>query len=361
MRKLVVILLSFTLLLLPGCGFKDIDKRFFVVAIGVDKGMEKKYKVTFKLAIPSPQIKPGQGDFQLVSREANNISEAIELMKSDVDKEFDMGHAKIAVLGKELASEEITEAVDWFIRSHDIQRIEYAALGEPSAEEILALGPKSERLAANSLILSFGREGTESSFIVTEYLYDFYDRLLETGKDPFLPIIKIRGDTYEINRVALFDKEKLKMILNAEQTRIFNQLVSKHSRFGIRVDEEDVHFSLSVQKYDYSYKISTPSNEKPSINMVVTIKGQVAESDRMLFGRNWEELEESAERAVQKSYLNLLEKIKKNNVDPVGFGLKYIATRRNGLKDWEQWQKIYPDAQFNIRVNVILENTGEIK
>jgi len=151
------------------------------------------------------------------------------------------------------------------------------------------------------------------------------------------------------------------MILNAEQTRIFNQLVSKHSRFGIRVDEEDVHFSLSVQKYDYSYKISTPSNEKPSINMVVTIKGQVAESDRMLFGRNWEELEESAERAVQKSYLNLLEKIKKNNVDPVGFGLKYIATRRNGLKDWEQWQKIYPDAQFNIRVNVILENTGEIK
>ncbi|MFW5438193.1 Ger(x)C family spore germination C-terminal domain-containing protein [Paenibacillus apiarius] len=281
MNKGFMMLIVAALVFLPGCGFKDIDKRFLVVAIGVDQGVEKKYDVTLKLIIPTTLTEPGKSKYQLVSKEADSISEALELMRSDVDKQLDLGHAKVTIFGKKLVQEDITKHIDWFIRRRGVQRIEYVAVAESSAKEILALSQKSERLAGNSLILSFGREGTESPFIITEYLYDFYERLLEKGKDPFMPIIRIRENTYEINRVALFDKKRMRLILEPQQTRILNQLMYKHPRFEARVTEENLRYSLTVHKYNYRYKINTSNQGRPSIDFVVNVKGTAEESEEI--------------------------------------------------------------------------------
>ncbi|WP_195575600.1 Ger(x)C family spore germination protein [Paenibacillus sp. 1001270B_150601_E10] len=361
MRKLCVVLLAAIILSLSGCGFKDIDKRFLVVAIGVDKGEHKKYNVTLKLIIPTVVVSPGQSNFQLISYEADSISEAIELMRSDVDKYLDMGHAKITVIGESLAQENISKNIDWFVRRRGIQRIEYVALGQPTAKEILSLTQKSERLAGNSLILSFGHEGTESSFITTEYLYDFYERILERGKDPFMPIIKVRGDTYEINRVALFDKEKVKLILEPNETRIFKHLLTKKPGFELQVEEENMQYSLSVQQLNYRYKIVTPEEERPYLQLDMKLKGIAEESEDIQFRENWSQIEEAAERTMKRSILQLLTKLKEHQLDPLGFGLRYIATRHEGHQDWINWTKIYPKLEFRVNVKVTLEGTGEIK
>lgn len=45
------------LLLLPGCDFKEIDLRIFVLAIGVDQGTEAgNFKISLKLAIPQGML-----------------------------------------------------------------------------------------------------------------------------------------------------------------------------------------------------------------------------------------------------------------------------------------------------------------
>lgn len=45
------------LLLLPGCDFKEIDLRIFVLAIGVDQGAEEgNFKISLKLAIPQGML-----------------------------------------------------------------------------------------------------------------------------------------------------------------------------------------------------------------------------------------------------------------------------------------------------------------
>ena len=59
---------------LGGCGFKDIDKRFFVVAMGIDwTGKEDKpYLVTLRLAIPASKL--GEG----LAQEPDRISRSQE-------------------------------------------------------------------------------------------------------------------------------------------------------------------------------------------------------------------------------------------------------------------------------------------
>lgn len=176
-----------------------------------------------------------------------------------------------------------------------------------------------------------------------------------------MPIIRIRENTYEINRVALFDKKKMRLILEPKQTRILNQLMYKHPRFEARVTEGNLRYSLSVHKYNYRYKINSLNKERPSIDFVVNIKGTAEESEEIFFNRSWGEIEQAAERSIEKSYLELLNSVKKRQLDPLGFGLRYIATRHGGDKDWEEWRKLYPLVEFNVKVNVTLEGTGEIK
>ncbi|MBT2658238.1 Ger(x)C family spore germination C-terminal domain-containing protein [Bacillus sp. ISL-18] len=69
-KKNLLILLS--CFVLSACGFKDIEKRFFVVSIGVDaaKDRTKKYLVSLKFAVPGPS-KDSPIEYQIVSQEAS--------------------------------------------------------------------------------------------------------------------------------------------------------------------------------------------------------------------------------------------------------------------------------------------------
>lgn len=216
-------------------------------------------------------------------------------------------------------------------------------------------------MAGNSLILSFGREGTESSYIITEYLYDFYERLLEKGKDPYLPVVKIRNQSYEINQVALFDKSNIKMVLDPDQTLILNQLLYRHPRFEVNIREENLKVSLAVHKYDYRYKINTSNRSQPTIDFVVKLRGIAEESADTTLESSKKEIERAAERTIATSYLELLNGLKKKQLDPIGFGLRYTATRHGGDQDWEEWKTLYPLVKFNVKVDVTLDSTGEIE
>ncbi|MCM3726878.1 hypothetical protein M3226_14400 [Neobacillus cucumis] len=63
-NAILFLLMSFVL---GGCGFKDIDKRFFVVSIGVDaaKASSKKYLVSLKFAVPGAS-KESPSQYQIV-------------------------------------------------------------------------------------------------------------------------------------------------------------------------------------------------------------------------------------------------------------------------------------------------------
>lgn len=358
------LLLSGIMLFTAGCmtnSFRDLDRRFFVLAIGVDKSNDdnKKYHVTLKLDIPSAKMEPGNAKSQLISTDAESIPEAIRLLKSHVDKELDFGHAKMILLGEALAKEDITQTVDFFVRRRDIQGLAFMAVGSPDASKILKIEPKSERLPANALFLSFDGNGTESSFIVTEYLFDFHRRMTEKGLDPYLPIIEPVKDNFVIERVGVFNKTKMIAELSPDETRIFNELARNFRKFDLTTRTEDVEYTLIVEKFNRRF--SFRSKDENKLLVKITIQGIAEQSKKPILKNEWTKYEHASEKAAQGSYVNLLQKLQKFKVDPIGLGLIYTAGHYNEKKDWETWQKIYPDLTFDVQVHVKLEGTGVIK
>ncbi|WP_028561895.1 Ger(x)C family spore germination protein [Paenibacillus pinihumi] len=366
MRRLISLVL-FTLMfgiILGGCGFKDIDKRFFVVAAGIDESgnPNKPFRVTLRLAVTSPKIEPGAGKSQIETIEAKTIAEGVRELKAYVDKELDFGHCKIFMLGEKLARTEMTQALNWMTRRRDIQMIANVSIGKPSAEAILQIQPKTERYPGNTLFLSFGKEGTDSSYTLSEYVFGLRKRLTEKGIDPVLPIIVSERDTYRISQVGLFNKKKLVTTLKPEETQLYNQITKTYLKSSLGGNVEDDPYVLTVGKIRSNYNIKNGPQGKPVVQMIIRINGLLEEAPKMVFEKDWTPIEQELGRQYSKAVVQLLKKFQRYGVDPVGFGIRYRATHYSGGdKTWQDWQRMYPNIDFDVQTHVTIEGTGLIK
>ncbi|KUP21239.1 Ger(x)C family spore germination protein [Paenibacillus sp. DMB5] len=364
MRKLLLYAGIVLLCLTTGCEYKDIDRRIFVVAIGIDPGEEAAFKVSLKLAVPQGEVTKIDEKMLIVTQESNSLSEALRLMKSKVEKELDYVHCKSIVIGEALAGRDIRHILDWAVRRRDIQLILNFAIGRPAALDVLQVKPPSERIPSNSLIMAMSGEGTESPFIASVYSYQLMRDMYEQGKDPILPIIEAESKTqFLIDKVALFDKQKLQLILNPEETRLFNLLTRPGLKTNFPARVEDSEFQYYTESSSSKYKITTSTSGAPVIRYRIKIKGIVEESStqELITHTLLEKISEAGGEELSQSVKALLEKIKDKRLDPFGWGLRYGTRHWNNETEAEDWEALYPDLKFEVAAAVRVKYSGLIK
>ena len=348
-------------LLLSGCGFKDIDKRFFVVSVGVDLAQDspKKYTVSLKFAVTIADKK--SSDFIIISQNADTIAEAVRMIKTKVDKEVDFSHAKVIIFSDQLVKKNMAPHLYyWFTRRRDFQEIAWVAIGKPSALDVLKVNPISEQYPSNALFLALGREGSETPYVITQYLFDMKKKFTEKGLDPLLPIIEVRKDFIEINKVGLFNKERLKLSLSQEETKMLNFFLRYEEKSALKIGEGKEAFIIDTEKVKVKYKIYTDKEKQPFIKVDVKIKGRVEEAFHEIRNKNLPKYQNVAEKSMNKEISKLLGKLQKTGVDPIGFGLRY-RSRHFNQDDWEEWKRLYPSIAFKVNTDVQIEDTGLVE
>lgn len=345
---------------LSGCGFKDIDKRFFVVATGIDRPKDNPgdYLVTLKLAVPSPKIEPGSAKSQTESVQATSIAEAVRLIKSHVDKELDFGHCKLYLLGEQLVNDHYIDAIDWVTRRRDIQNIAYLAVGKPDAKTIVEMNPPTERFPGNTLFLQLGKDGTESSYIVPTYIFDFIRKVQEHGIDPVLPVMQKEKEEYIISKLALLDKTKFVTLLNPNETEIYNQLSHQMTKSTVTATIKGETLVLSVSSIKSRYRIVKQADGSHLLKLVVRIEGIFEEAPFGVYTSDWTKLEKAFNAQYEAEANHLLTKLQRQGIDPMGFGLRYRATHRGSEQTWKNWLSIYPRLKFDVTAKIKIEGTG---
>lgn len=352
-------------LLQAGCAFKDIDKRIFVLAIGIDPSEKVKngFKVSLKLAKPAGDVKQAiSQSFTYLTYDAKSIAEAIRNMETHVDKTLDMGHNRSIVINKELLSKDLDTFMDYFTRRGDIQMIAYIAVAEKTAEETVSFAPDTEPPATIALYNFFDNTGTESPYVVTTFLFEFRRGVLSKGIDTLLPIIDINEEQkhFEINKSIVIKWAEEPVELTQVQTKYLNSLINDVNQFNYKIEENDQLMMLSIDEVKMKYKIILDEGE-PRIDMKITKVGVVSESTERLNNSHLQKYGKLAEEDIEKKVMDLLTTLQENNVDPFGFGLRYRATRLSRKDLIEEWERIYSDIKFNVTVNVELKSTGTIE
>ncbi|MCC3375715.1 Ger(x)C family spore germination C-terminal domain-containing protein [Cohnella sp. REN36] len=361
-RLLLLASFSWSLLPLGGCQLKDIDKRFFVVSAGFDvaDNPAKPYRVTLRLALTSSKLEAGASHTQVETMDAASVAEAVRHLKANVDKELEFGHCREFVFGREMLEQKgFQEVMEWLARRRDIQGVSNVMIGDPDASSILETKPLSERYPGNALFLTFGNEGTEASDTVTEYLFDLYRREYETGLDPVLPVVRSVQHAYQINRVALLDKEKIRLILSPEETQIYNMTANDIRKSVLAMPTAEGRLVMAVTKV--RSRVSVADGGIPKVVLHVRATGFLEQSPPRLLERDWDGLERKLGRYFSEKTVELLEKIRDQNIDPYGFGLHYLANHYGRPSTWEKWKELYPRVKFEVRTDVKIQGTGLIR
>lgn len=359
--SLLIVYLSISIIA-SGCGFKDIDKRYFAVGMGIDltDNEEKPYRITLKLGVPSIEIDAGKSKTQIEIIETSNIAEGLRLLKAQVDKEIDFGHCNVFILGESLARSNIAEAVNWMTRRRDIQKVAAIGIGRPDAESVVKVQPVIERFPGNALGLFFSNDATESSYTFIELLTDLFRRLNEKGLDPILPVVMVQKDaTYIVNRVALLDKEKISIVLEPDETQLLIQLLAYLKKANLYGGFYSPPFAIAIQTIRTKYNFQ---QNGPALHLNMNIK-QAITFDEMPTDAYFNDPEKTIsqlETAYSEAVKQLLVKIQEANVDPLGFGLRYRA--KYHLHDFEQeWPDIYQSIKFDVSTTMSVHGTGLLK
>ncbi|RST74319.1 Ger(x)C family spore germination protein [Siminovitchia acidinfaciens] len=352
-------------LFLSSCGFKDIDKRIFVQAIGVDHSgnEEKPFKVTLKLAVPSGSLKEAGTSYTYLSREDSTLAGAIRFLKTHVDKELDFGHTKVLVFDHKILEKDIREALDFFIRRRDIQMISWVAIGDPSAEEVLKVEPKSEMAGSTVLTNLFSGNGVESSYIVSTFLFDTRRKIVESGIEPTIPIIRTNKDRSKlmVNQAYVFTPGKKPVKLTSKHTKIFNLMANRSNKLDIEVKKKDEEFTMSVESAKVKYKIITSPKKPPVLKMKIRVTGIVEESKFKMDPKDLNTYSRLTAQHTKKESLKFLKFLQEENVDPLGFGLRYKATRISNGKRINEWKEMYPNLVFDVTVDAKIRSTGTVE
>ncbi|WP_164545530.1 Ger(x)C family spore germination protein [Paenibacillus albus] len=359
---LVITIVSLLLVLTGGCGFKDIDKRFYVVAIGIDPAPEgaKGYTVSLRMAVPSPKVEPGAAKSQVETIQATTIAEAVRLLKSHVDKELDFGHCKLLLFGDELVKKDFRGPLNWLSRRRDIQNVAFVAIGKPDAKTIIEIEPPNERLPGNAIFLMFGNDGSESSYTIFEYFFDFVRRTGELGMDPILPIMRKEKNGYVVTRLGLLNKSKLVAVLNPQETEMYNQIRNEYKKSTVAATFDGQNMVMSVDSISSRSKIIRTS-EGWVLRLKLNIRGIFEEAPIGVYDQSWTKLEQTFNTQVEQEAKSLLEKAQQAGVDPFGFGLKFRATHAGTAKTWSDWQSIYPRLKFDVQAKVVIEGSGIVR
>lgn len=363
LRKLSILLLCSSLMIIDGCAFRDLDLRLFVVSIGVDviEDQPDLLRFSFKMSIPTGDPKTGEVNALVITEDSPNIATAIRQAKSKVDKELDFGHCKGVLYGEGYARKDIRIVQDWTVRRRDIQLLMYPTVAIPTAEAVMKVQPKTERIAGNSLNLALSEDGTDSPYITKIYSFDLARRMNEQGKDPILPVIEVISESLlDIKKVALMDKKKVVEILSPEETKLLNLLLRKNLKTNFGMEQDGSHYETNIMTSKAKFKIVDGEPGAATIIYNIRMRANLEEKDeeRELNHQDLSSLERSVSKTVSEDVNTLLEKIKGKGLDPLGFGLRYFGTHWNNKTEAEQWKEIYEHIKFQVVVHTVIRSTG---
>jgi spore germination protein KC len=352
-RLLAILLLCFVLLL-SGCGYKDIDRRAFPVVMGVDQGKGHNVIVTLRVAVPEFGGASSEGQNSvLYSQEAANISEAVRLLKAQSDREIDYAHCKVIIFGRKLVETDLARHIDWFLRRRDIQNIAWLTMADQEAREILEVKPIIEKIPGNSLFLSFGNTGVESQYIGSQALYQVFRAFVNHGETPYLPIIAIKKDHYRIDRIALLNKKRLVEELPPQDAAYFKLLESGLSKGMFHTSDT----TLNVMSVAAHYELS------PGV-VHITIKGTVnIEETNSLTPRKPGDIpryEKELESTLRRDLEKLVSRFIEEGIDPLGLQQRFEARHWNA-DERKRWEEQYPKANVTVSTDIEILHGGLLR
>ncbi len=219
----ICILLCFSL-----CGCFDAseaEERGYIIALGIDKGENEKYKYTFQVSNPleagttiGAETDSENKTVDNIVVEADDLDMAEDRLKSILSKKADMSHLKVLVYSKETAKDDSITHSEMLLYEREVRPGTNLCLAENASEFLLSVKPSLEESTVRYYELFF-RNFDIPLAPVTE-LRDFVGRSRDSAYDAVMPIAQNNG----LFGMGIFSKGVLIEELTEDEVIIYKML-----------------------------------------------------------------------------------------------------------------------------------------
>ncbi|MBQ6998962.1 MAG: hypothetical protein IJN62_04160 [Clostridia bacterium] len=358
MKKLIFVI-CICVVMLSGCGGKEIDDMAYVVAIGIDATEGGAYDFTFAIGNPNSingggGEDAGGGDSNVLIFETEtgeSIFSAGDAVSARVGQEINFSHAELLVFSEEVAAGGVDNFIDALTRNLNQRPKLIPAVAVTTAKDTLeSINSKFEGNPEKYLKKLF-----ESKDALTLAAIDSRDFLCRTkNPDSGLAVPRMSvGDSITVGAMSVFDGDTL--------AGAFDDVLSYKLLCGMGEDiTYDIENSGSlILNQRVKPTVSVSCYDVPKISITVNLDASVASAKPDVAK---EDLYSAAELSLKGRIFDLLMFSSADmGVDVFGFD-KYARANFLTWGKWQEynWREKYKTAQFSLSVKIKPEKTGLI-
>lgn len=363
MKKVLVLFILLLLLPITGCYKRvSVEKLSVITGIGFDvdkEGKEIKNTSEYLIFKGDRQIDRGVG----IER-GKTINEADSDRQLNLKKNYLLGTIRAYVISENRAKLGIKDIIDTCVRDQERNLNTIMVVCRQDTEEIFRLQPMEANTMADEIKDLIDSSYSSNFFTNNASVKEIANMYYQEGRNIILPVIEKSGTTIKISGIAVFQKDKLKEIIDIEDTIFINLLRNNDVRGSISVTLKDYNNALDVNCISKRKVDVDKVNGKLKYTIRLNIKGEIKLKTL--------EFTEEDENKIILEIKNLIEQDIKENTKMVidkakydykidVFDIQKYAVAKYGRSNTEMIENDFENADIGVDVNVKITSTGRYK
>ncbi|MFC5653294.1 Ger(x)C family spore germination protein [Paenibacillus solisilvae] len=372
MKRTASMMILFSLFVITGCWDRvELNDRAIMLGWGMDILEDGSYRGVAQFVVPStaPKAEGGSSKDQpyfVKTGIGKNILDAAEdMQRSNSRREF-AGHRRAIFLGKRLAKHGLREVIDEYSRNSDLRlRSDVFIIKNGEALDMLNRPYPLEVVPSVAAIKAHEIIGIRPETTLRDFL------IAASGEEssPTLPLLELINNDHfggwKLAGIAIFN-EQLKMIGNLpdKEAKLRRWIIGGLKKKTLSVSMPEGKGNFVVDTVQLKSKIQPVINgKKVQINVMLSGKGVVRENNTNLDlsePKNLRLLEETLNKEVEKSTLQMIKKVQKNlGTDIFKFG---TTIHRQYPKEWKtlkkNWSEEFAKIDVSVKVKINVQRVG---
>ncbi|MED3562955.1 Ger(x)C family spore germination protein [Bacillus xiapuensis] len=384
---LVFFLLLMFLPIVSGCwNQKELTDLAFVMAMGVDRGEDKKFHLSVQIVNPG-NVSLGQGGggqglpIVVYKTAGNTITEGARNLTKQISRRLYYAHTNLVVVSEEIAKTDFLDIMDALDRDPEFRTTtELVVARHSSAEDVISTLSHLDKLPVNKITKEI--KGTEKTLGENMQITidDILASLVTSGKQALANGIKLIGNKDEVGKADMLQKTKAEAVPSADGIAIFKSgklhgwvdqkyargvvwLLNKAESTAINLNWNGKKAALTIAPIRSKTKVSAiMKNGKPVINVLLENEGWISEANTTIDLTNPEvikTIDQKVEKEIKKEIQAAIKAVQKKKSDVIGFGEVIHRTYPTYWKKVKNdWINQFPELEVNVKVDSYVRREG---
>ena len=162
----------------------------------------------------------------------------------------------------------------------------------------------------------------------------------------------------------MFKNSRTALVMSDAETRMHNMFKEQIKKVDLPIRTKDNEYVAHMDSMSVKYQIEEGTGGPATIHVKVKMEGFVEERfhRKPLSKDVLQEIAQRLEQTFSTDAAAFLKKLQKLCLDPIEFGLFYRSRHwQDHAAEVAAWDKLYPQARFDVHTQVELESTGTIQ